>query len=97
MNGLLDDRWVAGVLSSGLVVSFNLCVISDLGYGATLNETGVVLPASNGITALGTSWLVGCGLHEAAVIAGPLFYLAREKAMDAGIDYEANRVGNSGA
>ncbi len=89
MNGLLHDRWVAGALSAALIVSFILCVISDLGFSATLKEAGVVLPVSTGIIALGVSWLVGHGLHGAAVIAVPLFFLAREKSAAADGNDEA--------
>jgi hypothetical protein len=36
MNDLLDDLWVAGVLSAAMVVSFALCVASDLSFSTTL-------------------------------------------------------------
>lgn len=77
MNRLLHDRWVAWVLSAALAVSFVLCVGSDLSFSITLNQAGLVLSETAGFLALGMSWIVGHGLHGAAVIAVPLFFLAQ--------------------
>jgi hypothetical protein len=90
MNDLLYERWVAGVLSAALFVSFILCVASDLRFSVTLKDAGVVLPASAGIIALGISWLLGHGLHGAAVFAVPMFFLTRNKAAAVEAGEEAN-------
>lgn len=79
--GILHDRWVAGVISAALAVSFILCVASDLSFSATLKDAGAVLPATIGILTTGMSWLLGHGLHGAAVIAVPIFFLARNEAV----------------
>lgn len=84
MNGVHRDRWLAGFLSAALAVSFILCVVSDLSFSAALDQAGVVLPTSAGIMTLGISWLLGDGLHGAAVVAVPFFFLTRSK-VEAGI------------
>lgn len=89
MNSLLRDRWAAGVLSAALVVSFALCVSSDLRFSATLTEAGLVLPASAGTITLGLSWLLGHGLHGAAALAVPVLFLARNRVV--AVD-EANKA-----
>lgn len=78
MNGLLHDRWVVWVLSAALAISFVLCVGSDLGFSITLNQAGLALSETAGFLALGMSWIVGHGLHGAAVVAVPLFFLAQD-------------------
>ncbi len=88
MNSLLHDRWVAWVLSAALAVSFALCVGSDLRFSITLNQAGVVLPGTAGFLALGLSWLIGHGLHGAAVIAVPIFFLVPKKAASTAIEDE---------
>jgi len=89
MNGMLHDRWIAWVISATLFVSFALCVVSDLRFSASVNEAGVALPVSAGIMAMGVSWLLGHGLHRAAVIAVPAFFLVRNKTAAAVMDGEA--------
>jgi hypothetical protein len=80
MNDLRRDRWLAAVLFAPLALSFVLCIASDLGFSATLNQAGTVLPATGRFIGLGISWLVGHGLHGAAVFAVPIFILARGRA-----------------
>jgi hypothetical protein len=77
MIGLLHDRWVGWVLSAALAVSFVLCVGSDLSFSITLERAGLALSETAGFLALGMSWILGHGLHGAAVVALPLFFLAR--------------------
>lgn len=77
MSGFLHDRWVAWVLSVALAVSFVLCVGSDLSFSITLDQAGLVPSETAGFLALGMSWIVGHGLHGAAVVAVPLFFLAQ--------------------
>lgn len=84
------DRLLAAVLSAALVVSFTLCIISDLSFSATLNEARIVLPASTGIIALGMSWLVGHGLHGAATIVLPSLFFARSKIVTSNSDDALN-------
>ncbi|MGB3715355.1 MAG: hypothetical protein WA996_13075 [Candidatus Promineifilaceae bacterium] len=88
MNGVLRDRWLAGVLSAALAVSFILCVVSDLSFGAALDQAGVAQQTTTGTVALGISWLVGHGLHGAAVVAVPFFFLTRSKVATGNIDLE---------
>ncbi|HET6443018.1 MAG TPA: hypothetical protein VFI27_00435 [candidate division Zixibacteria bacterium] len=80
MNDTYYSRWLAYSLSAALAVSFVLCVASDLSFSATLDKADLVLPATTGIIALGISWLVGHGLHGAAVIAVPFFFVTSGKA-----------------
>lgn len=89
MKDLRNDRWLAGVLFFALVVSFLLCVASDLRFSALLNDMGRKLPVSAGSLSLGLSWIIGHGLHGAAVIAVPIFVLRRDNS--AGIGVEGRR------
>lgn len=68
---------MAWVLSAALAISFVLCVGSDLSFSITLERAGLALSETAGFLALGMSWIVGHGLHGAAVVAVPLFFLAR--------------------
>jgi hypothetical protein len=56
-----------------------LCVFSDLSFGAALDQAGVAQLTTISTVTLGISWLVGHGLHGAAVVAVPLFFLTRSK------------------
>lgn len=77
MNGEQRDLWLARVLFIALSVSFALCVASDLSFSVTLYQPGIILPSTASFITLGISWLLGHGLHGAAVAAVPLFFLPR--------------------
>jgi hypothetical protein len=77
MGNIKYDRTVALLLFVALAVSFILCMVSDLRLSAALNQSGLELAATAGMVGLGYSWLIGHGLHGAAVVAVPLFFLAR--------------------
>ena len=79
MNDLRRDRWLAAVLFAPLAVSFVLCIASDLGFSATLDQAGIALPATGGFIGLGISWLIGHGLHGAAVFVVPIFFMAHNR------------------
>jgi hypothetical protein len=79
MNDLRRDRWLAAVLFVPLAASFVLCVASDLGFSAALNQAGIILPATGGFIGLGITWLIGHGLHGAAVFTVPIFFMIRSR------------------
>lgn len=86
MNGEQRALWPVGVLFIALVVSFALCVASDLRFSATLYQAGIILPSTSGFITLGMSWLLGHGLHGAAVVAVPLFFLTRSNSAAGEVD-----------
>lgn len=78
------NRQTAVFLFLPLFLSFVPCVGRELSFSAILNQTGMLSPATAVFLALGVAWLLGHGLHGAAVIAVPLFFLVRDMQAIAG-------------
>lgn len=75
--------WLVGTLFVALALSFVLCIVAGIGLGPALNQAENVLKTESAQAALGIFWLLGHGLHGAAVVVLPFLLLASMERRDA--------------
>lgn len=60
-----------------LLLTFLWCIAANIFRGADMAEAGIVMPVTAVTILGGVLWLIGHGLHGAAVIALPALILRR--------------------
>lgn len=78
MGILNKPRLLASLFFIILALSFLWCIIDNILYSAQLAQTGTVIQVSTRTILTGYLWLIGHGIHGAAVIALPIMLWLRK-------------------
>lgn len=73
------QRWrlLALILFLALALSFLWCIVDNILASAETAKTGIMIPVTVVTIAGGVLWLVGHGIHGAAIVALPALCLRR--------------------